>query len=66
MPKINLKNLTALKLLIPLFALGLFFAFPSFANAASRYWVGGGSSTNWNATSPTNRSATDGGANNAI
>lgn len=32
---------------------------------ASRYWVGGGSSTNWNATSNTNWSATSGGANNA-
>jgi hypothetical protein len=32
---------------------------------ASRYWVGGGSSTNWNATANTNWSATSGGANNA-
>ena len=32
---------------------------------ASRYWVGGGSSANWNATTNTNWSATDGGANNA-
>ena len=32
---------------------------------SSRYWVGGGSSTNWNATSPTNWSATDGGSNDA-
>jgi len=31
---------------------------------ASRYWVGGGSSTNWAATTPTNWSATDGGAGN--
>jgi hypothetical protein len=32
---------------------------------AERYWVGGGSSTNWNATGSTNWSATSGGANNA-
>lgn len=32
---------------------------------ATRYWVGGGSSSNWNATGPTNWSATSGGANNA-
>jgi len=32
---------------------------------ASKYWVGGGSSTNWNAITPTNWSLTDGGANNA-
>lgn len=32
---------------------------------ASRYWVGGGSSTNWAATGNTNWSATSGGANNA-
>ena len=32
---------------------------------ANRFWVGGGSSTNWDATSNTNWSATDGGANNA-
>lgn len=32
---------------------------------ASRYWVGGGSSTNWNATANTNWSASSGGANNA-
>lgn len=32
---------------------------------ADRYWVGGGSSTNWNATGNTNWSATSGGANNA-
>lgn len=32
---------------------------------ASRFWVGGGSSTNWNATSNTNWSASSGGANNA-
>jgi hypothetical protein len=32
---------------------------------ASRYWVGGGSSTNWNATTNTNWSGTSGGANNA-
>lgn len=35
------------------------------AYAANRYWVGGGSSTNWNATGNTNWSATSGGANNA-
>lgn len=32
---------------------------------ASRFWKGGGSSTNWNATGPTNWSTTNGGANNA-
>lgn len=32
---------------------------------ASRYWVGSGSSENWNATGSTNWSATSGGANNA-
>ena len=32
---------------------------------ASRYWVGGGSSANWNAAGPTNWSATSGGAGNA-
>lgn len=32
---------------------------------AQRYWVDGGSSTNWNATGNTNWSATSGGANNA-
>lgn len=35
------------------------------AFAASRYWVGGGSSANWSATGNTNWSATSGGANNA-
>ena len=32
---------------------------------ADKYWVGGGSSSNWDAASNTNWSATDGGANNA-
>ncbi len=32
---------------------------------ANKYWVGGGASTNWNATGNTNWSDTDGGANNA-
>lgn len=32
---------------------------------ASRYWVGGGSSTNYNATGNTNWSSSSGGANNA-
>lgn len=32
---------------------------------ASRYWVGGGASANWNATGNTNWSATSGGSNNA-
>lgn len=32
---------------------------------ASRYWVGGGSSTNWNATTNTNWGSVSGGANNA-
>lgn len=39
--------------------------FASNVEAASRYWVGGGSSTNWNAAGPTNWSATSGGSNNA-
>lgn len=30
---------------------------------AARFWVGGGSSANWNATGPTNWSSTSGGAN---
>lgn len=42
-----------------------FFSYTSFADAANRYWVGGGSSTNWNATGNTNWSTTSGGANNA-
>jgi len=32
---------------------------------ASRYWVGGGSSSNWNATANTNWGSASGGANNA-
>jgi len=32
---------------------------------ANKYWVGGGASTNWNATGNTNWSLTSGGANNA-
>jgi len=32
---------------------------------AARFWVGGGSSANWNATGNTNWSASSGGANNA-
>lgn len=32
---------------------------------AVRYWVGGGASTNWNATSNTNWATSSGGANNA-
>lgn len=32
---------------------------------ANRYWVGGGSSDNWDATTPTNWSATSGGSNDA-
>jgi hypothetical protein len=32
---------------------------------ANRYWVGGGSSENWNATGPTNWSGTSGGSNDA-
>src|SRR6185436_18261497 len=33
---------------------GFFFFTPGHASAANRYWVGGGSSTNWNATGNTN------------
>lgn len=36
-----------------------------FLHNASRYWVGGGSSANWNATANTNWASTSGGANNA-
>lgn len=32
---------------------------------ANKYWVGGGSSTNWSAITPTNWSLTDGGGNDA-
>ena len=35
------------------------------AFATDKYWVGGGSSANWGATSPTNWALTSGGANNA-
>jgi len=37
----------------------------SFTRPPGRYWVGGGSSTNWNATVPTNWSTTSGGAGDA-
>src|SRR3989344_9609487 len=53
-----------LKLIIPLSMLVLFFVFATETLAASRYWVGGGASTNWNATGNTNWSLTSGGANN--
>ena len=53
-----------LKIVIPLSVLVLFFAFAPETLAASRYWVGGGASTNWNATGNTNWSLTSGGANN--
>ncbi len=33
-------------------------------DAATRFWVGGGATANWNATGPTNWAATSGGANN--
>ena len=36
----------------------------SFTKPPGRYWVGGGSSTNWDATGPTNWAASSGGANN--
>lgn len=41
------------------------FLAPITADAATRYWVGGGSSDAWGATGNTNWSATSGGANNA-
>src|SRR3989344_5415875 len=53
-----------LKLIIPLSMLVLFFVFATETLAASRYWVGSGASTNWNATGNTNWSLTSGGANN--
>lgn len=31
---------------------------------AARFWVGGGSTANWNATAPTNWAETSGGAGN--
>jgi len=37
----------------------------TFTKPAGRYWVGGGSSTDWNAAGNTNWSTTSGGANNA-
>src|SRR3989344_5709527 len=51
--------------LILLFLTLGFFAKSSFAEAADRFWVGGGASTNWNATSNTNWSTSSGGSNNA-
>ncbi|OHA95109.1 MAG: hypothetical protein A3A96_00840 [Candidatus Zambryskibacteria bacterium RIFCSPLOWO2_01_FULL_39_39] len=48
-----------------IFFIGLFLFLPNISEAADRYWVGGGASTNWNATSNTNWSATSGGSNNA-
>ena len=50
-------------LLFALLVIG--FSYKHVVSAASRYWVGGGSSANWNATGNTNWSATSGGANNA-
>jgi alpha-tubulin suppressor-like RCC1 family protein len=41
------------------------FLSPTLAYGADRYWVGGGSSANWDATGPTNWSTTAGGSNNA-
>src|SRR3989344_2351624 len=41
--------------LLPLFlVITGFLFFPNITFAANRYWVGGGSSANWNATTPTN------------
>src|SRR3989344_968076 len=41
--------------LLPLFLVIVgFLFFPNITFAANRYWVGGGSSANWNATTPTN------------
>ena len=39
--------------------------FISINSVAQRYWVGGGSTTDFNATGPTNWSASSGGSNNA-
>src|SRR3990167_9605619 len=50
-------------LLFALLVIG--FSYKHVVSAASRYWVGGGSSANWNATGNTNWSETSGGANNA-
>ena len=51
---------------LTVFFIGFFFlASASHAFAATRYWVGGGSSNTWAATGPTNWAATSGGANNA-
>ena len=46
-----------------IFLLLAFFSVAEFTYGA-RYWVGGGSSSNWNATSPTNWSDVSGGSNN--
>jgi hypothetical protein len=55
-----IKSLT-MKRLLTLFLI----LFSSCAFCASRYWVGGGLTSNWDATGNTNWSATSGGANNA-
>lgn len=43
----------------------LLFIFVVDASAVNHFWVGGGSSTNWSATAPTNWSLTSGGAGGA-
>lgn len=48
-----------------LLTLALILCLSGSLEAASRYWKGGGSSTNWDATGPTNWAGTSGGANDA-
>ena len=63
--------MTSIKSLLrlALVAVGLLFSTAAFAlcgtGSGTCYWVGGGSSTNWSATSNTNWSLVSGGANNA-
>ncbi|MEK7529492.1 MAG: hypothetical protein AAB570_01075, partial [Patescibacteria group bacterium] len=60
-PRVSIISYRALFLLVaPVFLVG-FFALPSFAEAANRYWVG--TSTDWSNTN--NWSATSGGVGGA-
>ena len=54
MLKSKLKNIISLKLLTSLFLATVFFVLAPSAQAATRYWVGGGSTTNWDQTGSTN------------
>lgn len=48
-----------------IFLISFFVLLHTICFCAARFWVGGGSSNAWNATTPTNWSATSGGSNNA-